>query len=226
MNMLRSIVLAVALVGTNAFMGTPLQAPRVASKSTMTMTYENELGAQRPLGFFDPLSLVLNADQERFDRLRFTEIKHGRISMLAVVGYLIGASDVRWGGYVDLEHTIKFTDIPGGFGAFETLPPGYLFWTILTLGGVDFHMTRDYTGTSEFPGDIRNELKHLPSNTRSGGLQLWDNLSEEQKLSKRAIELNNGRAAMMGILGLMVHEKLGNIDLILPFGAPGLSLGA
>ena len=24
-----------------------------------------------------------------------------------------------------------------------------------------------------------------------------------------AVELNNGRAAMMGILGLMVHEKLG-----------------
>ena len=32
---------------------------------------------------------------------------------------------------------------------------------------------------------------------------------EETKLKKRAIELNNGRAAMMGILGLMVHEKLG-----------------
>jgi hypothetical protein len=33
-----------------------------------------------------------------------------------------------------------------------------------------------------------------------------------QKLQKRAIELNNGRAAMMGILGLMVHE------LIIPLG--------
>ena len=49
-----------------------------------------EIGAQRPLGFWDPLSLVENADQDRFDKLRFTEIKHGRISMLAVVGYLIG----------------------------------------------------------------------------------------------------------------------------------------
>jgi hypothetical protein len=28
-------------------------------------------------------------------------------------------------------------------------------------------------------------------------------------LGRRAIELNNGRAAQMGILALMVHEKLG-----------------
>jgi hypothetical protein len=36
--------------------------------------------------------------------------------------------------------------------------------------------------------------------------------SEEEKLSKRAIELNNGRAAQIEILGLMVHE------LIIPLG--------
>ena len=34
--------------------------------------------------------------------------------------------------------------------------------------------------------------------------------SDETKLKKRAVELNNGRAAMMGILGLMVHEQLGS----------------
>lgn len=33
--------------------------------------------------------------------------------------------------------------------------------------------------------------------------------------SKAAIELNNGRAAQMGILGLMVHEKLNNDPYVL-----------
>ena len=36
-------------------------------------------------------------------------------------------------------------------------------------------------------------------------------LSSSQKLQKRAIELNNGRAAQLGILGLMVHEKIQEI---------------
>ena len=29
------------------------------------------------------------ADQDRFDHLRAVEVKHGRVSMLAVVGYLV-----------------------------------------------------------------------------------------------------------------------------------------
>ena len=57
----------------------------------------------------------------------------------------------------------------------------------------------DWTETAEFPGDLRN-----------GTFQAsWDKWNDAQKLKKRAVELNNGRAAMMGILGLMVHEQLG-----------------
>lgn len=37
-----------------------------------------------------------------------------------------------------------------------------------------------------------------------------DTFSPEEKERKRGIELNNGRAAMMGILALMVHEELNN----------------
>ena len=46
----------------------------------------------------------------------------------------------------------------------------------------------------------------------------WDDFDEETKISKRAIELNNGHAAMMGILGLMVHEKIAPLgyDVDLP----------
>jgi hypothetical protein len=37
---------------------------------------------------------------------------------------------------------------------------------------------------------------------------------EETKLCKRAVKLNKGSAAMMGILGLMVHEKLGDKGMV------------
>jgi hypothetical protein len=61
----------------------------------------------------------------------------------------------------------------------------------------------------EFPGDFRN-----------GALDFgWDSLDAGAQTSKRAIELNNGRAAQMGLLGLMVHDKLGNVLDILPAGA-------
>ena len=59
---------------------------------------------------------------------------------------------------------------------------------------------------AEFKGDFRNGFIDFG----------WDSQSDDWKMRKRAIELNNGRAAQMGILALMVHDKLGNIDSILP----------
>jgi len=144
------------------------------------------------------------ASQERFEQLRYTELKHGRISMLAVVGFLIEYAGVRLPGDIDF-HGTAFADIPAGASALAAVPKGgqvQLFAFILFL---EFIM-RDNSGTGEFVGDFR-------SGTIDYG---WDDFDDEEKLSKRAIELNNGRAAMMGILGLMVHEQLGNLDSILP----------
>ena len=43
----------------------------------------------------------------------------------------------------------------------------------------------------------------------------WESWSEEEQNVKRAIELNNGRAAQMGILALMVHEKINNTPYVI-----------
>jgi hypothetical protein len=59
---------------------------------------------------------------------------------------------------------------------------------------------------NEFVGDFRNNYIDFG----------WDSFDEATKLQKRAIELNQGRAAQMGMLALMVHDQLGNIDSILP----------
>ena len=58
---------------------------------------------------------------------------------------------------------------------------------------------KDITGEGKFPGDLRNGALDFGSDT----------FDEETKLSKRGIESNNVHTVIMGILGLMVHEQLG-----------------
>jgi Chlorophyll A-B binding protein len=81
-------------------------ASQKSVSSTALNAFENELGAQAPLGFFDPLGLVANGDQVNFDRLRFVELKHGRISMLAVVGYLVQEAGVRLPGMLFVDFVL------------------------------------------------------------------------------------------------------------------------
>ena len=171
---------------------------KVAQTSTALNAFESELGAQPPLGFFDPLGLLDDADQERFDRLRYVEIKHGRIAQLAFLGNIITRAGVHLPGTIDKAGT-TFDSIPDGYAAIQAIPGAGLTQIILFVGFLELGVMKDATGEAEFPGDFRNGFLDFG----------WDSFDEETKLSKRAIELNQGRAAMMGILGLMVHEQLG-----------------
>jgi hypothetical protein len=197
---MKTAVLATLIASAAAF------APaKQAAKTTSLNSFEDELGVQPPLGFYDPLGMLNGPDAEaKFERLRYVEIKHGRVSMLAVVGFLVEYAGVRLPGDIDLSGT-SFADIPAGAAALKAVPAGGWGQILALVLALEFIM-RDNSGTGEFIGDFR-------SGTIDYG---WDTFDEETKLQKRAIELNNGRAAMLGILGLMVHEQLGNLDSILP----------
>ena len=55
----------------------------------MTLTaFENELGVQAPVGFWDPVGFTADGDVAAFKRRRSVELKHGRISMMATMGDL------------------------------------------------------------------------------------------------------------------------------------------
>ena len=60
-----------------------------ASTTLQASNFAEEVGAQAPLGFFDPLGYMKDASQEKFDHLRWVELKHGRVSMLAFTGYVV-----------------------------------------------------------------------------------------------------------------------------------------
>ena len=168
--------------------------------------------------------MLAEADQERFDRLRFVEIKHGRIAMLAVLGQIVTKAGIRLPGDIDMSGT-HFSDIGTGWSALgqvrgstgssppppppraPVLPPTThartadhtrtnarpppaqfspygTYQMVAFVGCLELFVMKDIEGTgNEFPGDFRN-----------GALDFgWDELSEEDKLSKRAIELNNGQ---------------------------------
>lgn len=124
--------------------------------------------------------------------------------MLAVVGYLTTAAGVRFPGA---------EDIPDGLAAFDSLLGSkdglFVLYQMLAFFAVAEIVNRDadwLDNKAEFPGDYRN-----------GALDFgWDSFDADTKMKKRAIELNNGRAAMMGIWGLVTHELIG--ESILPGG--------
>ena len=175
---------------------------QVSRSSVATnMAFESELGVQPPLGFFDPLGLLNDADQERFDRLRYVELKHGRISQLAFLGNIITRAGIHLPGDIDYSGT-SFDSIGNGWAAISgpnAVPQAGLAQLFILVGFLELGVMKDITGEGEFPGDFRNGFIDFG----------WDSFDEETKLQKRAIELNNGRAAQFGILGLMVHEQLG-----------------
>jgi hypothetical protein len=197
---MKSVAVLAALVGSAAAFA-PAQTGKA---STALNAFEDELGVQPPLGFFDPLGLVADGNETKFNRLRFVEIKHGRIAMLAFLGNIVTRAGIHLGGSINLSGR-AFSDVPNGFGAFygpDAIPKAGLLQIILFIGWLELFVMRDITGEGEHIGDFRN----MPLGIDYG----WDMFTEEQKYQKRAIELNNGRAAMFGILGLAVHDALGN----------------
>jgi len=192
---MKSVVFAAAIASAAAF------APSSVGKaSTELRAFESELGAQPPLGFYDPLGFLDNADQETFDRLRYIELKHGRISQLAFLGQITTRAGIHWGGDIDREGH-AFADFPNGLAAIngpDSISSAGLLQILALVAFLEIRVMTDVTGEAEFRGDFRNGYDFG-----------WAKQTAEWQTQKRAVELNQGRAAMCGILGLMVHEQLG-----------------
>jgi hypothetical protein len=198
--MLRVIAFLAAILSVAAF----APVSRVAKSNGLKMAnFENEIGVQPPLGFWDPLGLLKDADQERFERLRTVETKHGRIAQLAILGHLVTTAGVRLPG--EIAYGVPFSSIKSGLAAFEGIPAAGVAQIIAFIGLIEL-------GYAARKDDI--EAAQLKA---SG----WDQETINKKL---AIELNNGRAAQVGILALAVHEKLNNdpyiINTLLGFPVP------
>lgn len=179
-------VAALLLSSAAAFSPAPSQRT-----STSLNVNEIELGATEPLGVYDPLGWMTSSP-EAFERRRAVERKHGRIAMAAVVGTIVHNNHIVFDGYISPSNNLKFSDIPTGIDGIFTVPTAGLAQILLVIGFVELA----WLPASQYDGDY--------------GVGYFGNdiLDPEEKARKLNAELNNGRAAMMGIMGNMVFEKL------------------
>merc|ERR1711970_1321916 len=155
--------------------------------------FENELGVQAPVGFFDPIGFTKDGDEFSFKRRRSVEIKHGRICMLATMGYITPEITGKLPGYLSPSSGLKFEDIPNGLGAVSKVPAAGWLQIIAYFGFCEFSGGFDdyKTGT---PGDY--------------GWKVLTSDDPEEKTKKLSAEITNGRLAMVAIIGMFFQDGL------------------
>ena len=113
----------------------------------------------------------------------------------------------RFPGYLSPTAGLKFADLPNGIAGLKAVPAAGLFQIFLFIGLMEGVTWKFLEGP--WPGKVPEGK--LPGDVAGGpkGDFLWVRYTDEtEKTNKLNIELNNGRAAMMGITGMLMHDHI------------------
>jgi hypothetical protein len=153
-------------------------------KSNAKLSMKVDLvGASAPLGFFDPLGFS-KTDDATLKKYRESELKHGRVAMLAVFGWLTQEKfHPLYDGKLSSNPLKAFTEVPAlGF-----------VQIIVFTGLLEYVFATSSKGKDYVPGDYY-------------GINADKNDESWKDFQTR--ELNNGRLAMFAILGEIAHAAI------------------
>jgi hypothetical protein len=192
-----------ALVGSSASAFAPSTVSTLKkSKSSALkdiLTVNNLPGAVAPIGFFDPLGLARKADARTLKRYREAEITHGRVGMLAVVGFLVGEQVAASSVIVVRGPAIThLAQVP------------FPFWIFLSFAIANAELIRAQIAFVE-PQDVPVDQPGLMRDSYSPGNLGFDPLNlkptnPEELQEMQTKELQNGRLAMLASVGFMAQE--------------------
>jgi len=170
--------------------GSPLPAFTDVNLSPKVEKDELVGGITAPTGFFDPLGFATNCQGGTLLYLREAELKHGRVGMLASLGFIVGE---------------KFHPFYGG----EVLPANLIvtqtgfekFWFGLLIAVTTVELsTIGVTKTYSDDPDARN-----PGDFGFDPLGMKPK-AEKDLMAMTNKELNNGRLAMLAAAGIIAQE--------------------
>lgn len=166
---------------------------------------------------FDPIGLADynlwgTTEAETIGFIREAEVKHGRIAMFAFVGYIVHANGYTWPWNMMMDGT-PFPKVSSAPEAWDAIPDSAKLQIFAFIGFLEFY--REVTGTHYMRGGKIGEFPEFDSKVIPGGaLNLYDPFgwsskkTEEEKAEGLIKELNNGRLAMLGIMGFVSEGKI------------------
>jgi len=158
-------------------------AAAASSKSRSQRTCRRVAGVSLPYpDKWDPLNL--GSSEEKLKRYTAVEIKHGRIAMIATIGYVV-PEFFRYPGCETFEH---------GLGAFSSIPvEGWV--QLVALVGAHEVLLKPRTGGMD--------------NSDFGfGTELLVDQWPQEIERRQTVERNNGRLAMIAIMGMLVQNGI------------------
>jgi hypothetical protein len=153
-----------------------------------------------------------------------SEIKHGRVAMAGFVGYIVHANGIRF------PYAGPWDSIPADISPqaqWDALPEAGKWQIILTIGFFEFWRENAYVLSSEGqshymrggkPGYFPtfDQLPHPVPFNLFDPFGFTKSASAEKKAKSLIAEVNNGRLAMIGLMGFLAESKV-------PGSVPALS---
>jgi hypothetical protein len=172
-------------------------------------------GVSGPLGFFDPLGFCTDCSEGKLCFYREVELKHGRVAMLASLGFIVAEQfHPLFGGNIDLPSYIAFQETP--LQAFW--PAVVAAIAIPELFSV-FTFKEPWVNEEMADGSVRTLNSNLWEVKTGGWLDTeFDPLGlkptdPEELKQLQTKELNNGRLAMLAAAGMVAQELVTNDKL-------------
>merc|ERR1712072_1039293 len=161
-------------------------------------------GITMPIGLFDPLGFSNGASAEALQWYREAELKHGRVAMAAFVGFLVNYQGITFPADLTMSGE-KFSSLGTGnpLLAWDNISDKGK-WSILGFIGL-----LEVLGEAEKPHYMRGGKSGTHDLVWYFGSKYLSGKTEEQKLRSRTAEINNGRLAMIGIMGFIAVDGAG-----------------
>jgi len=164
---------------------------------------KEEPGVSGPFGFFDPLDLCPQ-DKFSFAKYRESELKHGRVAMLAVLGVAVAEAGLTFlGSEISGPAIYQYQLAESVLNAWT---PNVIGFTLAVEG---YNIVKGWQSPDEASADSV-AIAGLKDGYVNGDLN-FDPLGLKPKNAKdfKAIqtkEINNGRLAMIAIAGIVAQE--------------------